>query len=68
MVVGAKDKIDRKLVSLYAKVQTNNFDITSKVDPEKMLNSMNLMAMNNKVHIEVKTNLIHRKSNLREIA
>jgi len=68
MAVGAKDKIDRKLVSLYAKVQTNNFDLTSKVDPDKIMDSMYLMAMNNKTHIEISTNLIHRKSNLRNIA
>jgi|GEM_PF-730739 len=73
MAVGARDAIDRKLVQMYAKVQTNNFEQTSKIDPERMMSSMDLMALNNKSYFEIKKNTVkrdesQRKSDLKDIA
>jgi hypothetical protein len=68
MSVGARDYIDRKLVSMYANTKTNNFELAAKIDPEKMMDSMSLMAMNNKSYLQIKRNMEQRKSDLREIA
>ncbi|MDD3013063.1 MAG: hypothetical protein PHC34_05110 [Candidatus Gastranaerophilales bacterium] len=68
MAVGARDNIDRRLVQMYSKVQTNNFELASAIDPSKMMNSMELMALNNKSYFEIKNNIGQRKSDLRDIA
>jgi len=68
MTVGAKDKIDRRLVQMYAKANTSNYDMTSAVDPEKMLSSMELMASYNKTFFNMKNNIGNRKSDLKDIA
>lgn len=68
MGVGARDAIDKRLVQMYAKVQTNNFELASKIDPERMMSSMDLMALNNKSYFEIKRNIVKRKSDLRNSA
>lgn len=68
MGIGARDYIDQKLVTMYANVKTNNFELASKIDPEKMMDSMILMALNNRSYLQIKKNMEQRKSDLREIA
>lgn len=68
MGIGARDYIDQKLVTMYANVKTNNFELASKVDPEKMMDSMSLMALNNRSYLQIQKNMEQRKSDLREIA
>jgi len=68
MAVGPNDVIDRKLVQIYAKAKTNNFDMSSTVNPEKIMNSMELMALNNKSYFDIKRNIGNRKSNLKDAA
>lgn len=46
MAVGARDYIDRLLVKKYADVKVDNHDaMESMVDPQKMLEAMNDVAM-----------------------
>jgi len=51
MAIGARDAIDKKLAAMYADKQTNNFDITSKVDPELVWQGMKMIAINNRAMI-----------------
>jgi hypothetical protein len=64
MAVGAKDKIDRKLVQMYANVQTNNYDKTTRVDPERIMDSMSLIALNNRNFVQVRNYNMTRKADL----
>ena len=63
MSIGPKDMIDRKLVQMYASVQTSNFDIESKVDPDKIMQNMNIYALGNKALI-----LVNKNNNCRKFA
>ena len=46
MAIGARDVIDQLLVKKYANEQVDNHtDITSMIDPNKMLEAMNDVAM-----------------------
>lgn len=54
MAVGPRDAIDKKLINMYADKQTNSFDSTSRLDPEKVWQSMALVAINNRNFIQVK--------------
>jgi len=51
MSVRPKYEIDKKLAKIYANVQTNNFDMISKIDPEQIMKNMNLMGLNNRILI-----------------
>ncbi|OGI04982.1 MAG: hypothetical protein A2287_07560 [Candidatus Melainabacteria bacterium RIFOXYA12_FULL_32_12] len=53
MSIGPRDMIDRKLVQIYSNVQTNNLDIVSTVDPEKIMKSISLIALNNKIQVQI---------------
>lgn len=49
MAVGPKDHIDKLLVKKYSKEQVDNHsDMTSMIDPEKMMEVMNDYAMMHK--------------------
>ena len=58
MAVGPRDYIDQLLVKKYASEKVDNPDITSMVEPEKMLNAMgdfsnmrrNMMMLNNQLN------------------
>ncbi len=53
MAVGAKTKMDKKLVSLYTGKQTTNFDTKSSIDPEVIWQGMTVIAMNNKAFLNI---------------
>ncbi|EKE04731.1 MAG: hypothetical protein ACD_20C00015G0008 [uncultured bacterium] len=61
MSIGPKDLIDKKLVQLYTNVRTNNFDVVSAVDPERIMNSISLIGLNNKAQIQIRKNDINPK-------
>lgn len=58
MAVGPRDYIDQLLVKKYADEKVDNSELTSMVEPEKMLNAMgdysdmrkNMMLLNNKLN------------------
>lgn len=54
MSVGARDVIDKRLVQIYSDVQTSNFDMVSKVDPEQMMKAISLIGLNNRALIGLK--------------
>ena len=41
MAIGAKDYIDQLLVKKYSQEKVDNSDLTSMVQPEKMMEAMN---------------------------
>ena len=64
MAVGAKDKIDRKLVKMYANVQTSTPDTSSRLDPEKVIDCMAIMALNNRGIIQANKSIHYRKNDI----
>ena len=64
MTVGAKNAIDKRLVQMYANIQTNNYDKTSRVEPERIMDSMSLMALNNRTFVQVRNYNMARKSDI----
>lgn len=58
MSVGPRDVIDKRLVQIYSNVQTSNFDITSKIDPEQIMDMISIIGLNNKAFIQIKKNHI----------
>ncbi|MFH0702196.1 MAG: hypothetical protein V2B14_01485 [bacterium] len=49
-----QDEVDKKLAKIYANQQTNNLDISSKIDPELIWKAMSLAGLNNKLFLVVK--------------
>ena len=66
MAVGAKDKIDRKLVQMYANVQTSTPDKTTRLAPETVLDCMAIMALNNRGVIQAKKSIHYRKQDVND--
>ncbi|MEI7474923.1 MAG: hypothetical protein WCK67_09115 [bacterium] len=58
MAVGARDATDKKLVRMYANTKTMAEDNTSKVDPEQILRSMTMMAMQNRYQINMQKPMV----------
>ena len=54
MAVGARDAIDKRLVQIYADLKTTPSESAKTVDPEKVLNSMELMSLNNKTFMQIR--------------
>ena len=53
MAIGARDPLDRALVMQYATSQTNKLDEV-KISPDDMWKNINMMAMSQKVHSDLK--------------
>lgn len=67
MSVGAKDHIDKKLVKMYANVQTITLDINLRLAPERILDCMSIMASNNQGIIRANRKMNSRRKSDIEI-
>lgn len=55
-MIGARDRLDKRLVHLYERVQTVNFSNVKTVSPNDMWKDMSLLAHTNKVYFQIKYN------------
>ncbi len=65
MAVGANNNYDQSIVDIYQEAQTYNDNPESKVDPEKIMQSISIMGYNNKLFFEVQKNLGKRKEDIK---
>lgn len=63
MAIGARDTTDKKLVRLYANVKTLSENTTSQIDPEQILRTMSMIAMNNRHQIQFNNTALKRRAN-----
>ncbi len=70
MAVGANNQHDQSIVDIYNEVKTFNEDMESKVDPEKIMDTISIIGYNNKLYFEIQQSLGKRKAdiNLQSIA
>ena len=52
-MIGPRDTIDKRLVQMYANVQTCNFDQINKINTEDMMKGIELMSRCNKIFIDL---------------
>ncbi len=64
MAVGASNNYDQCIVDTYKEMQTYNENLESKVDPEKIMQTISIVGYNNKLFFEVQQNLGIRKGDL----
>jgi hypothetical protein len=64
MAIGANNSIDRRLVELYKDKQTFCADNQSKLSPEKVLDSMQMIAVANRAYMYMN----NKKNNTMKIA
>ena len=57
MSIGAKDKLDRKLVHLYQNVQTINVGCIQSVNSDEMWRNMGLVGQSNKAFLEIRNKI-----------
>ncbi|MFA6990075.1 MAG: hypothetical protein WC197_08410 [Candidatus Gastranaerophilaceae bacterium] len=51
MSIGAKSALDKKLVEIYKNTQTICADTKSRIDPTKIMDNMQMIAINNQAYI-----------------
>lgn len=52
-MIGARDRLDKKLVQLYQNVRTVNFDSIDRVNSNDMWNNIGLLAQTNKAFFDI---------------
>jgi len=65
MATTTNDIYENQIKTVYATMQTNNFDPSSQIDAEKMMSVMSIIANNNRIFIEVNNRIGVRKNDLK---
>jgi len=55
-MIGARDKLDRRLVELYQNVQTINLSSVQAVNSDDMWRKMGLLSLTNRAFVDIKHN------------
>ena len=64
MSTSVKDVYETQIQSVYATMQTNNFDPSTQIDAEKMMSVISIIANNNRIFFEVNNKIGQRKNDL----